>query len=59
MVLVVREFFGTRDPLIRDPLIRNPLNTNALYDHSSSINYHVVAQQQHIQHYLPVQNYQQ
>ena len=28
MVLVVREFFGTRDPLIRDPLIRDPLNTN-------------------------------
>ena len=30
MVLVVREFFGTRDPLIRDPLIRDPLNTNTL-----------------------------
>jgi len=31
MVLVVRQFFGTRDPLIRDPLIRDPLNTDTLY----------------------------
>jgi len=27
MVLVVREFVRTRDPLIRDPPIRDPLNT--------------------------------
>jgi len=27
MVLVVRKFIGTRDPLIHNPLIRDPLNT--------------------------------
>jgi len=38
-MLVVREFFGTRDPLIRDPLIRDPLNINTLFAYDCNRTY--------------------
>jgi len=38
MVLVVREFIRTRDPLIRDAPIRDPLNT---YAHIAQLSVHI------------------